>query len=255
MLISFFFLFQECCCGLCDRPCGWRWSGPAFVGHHQNGQKIPWRREPLCFIGFSELTKVFCLVGRKLLYYSYLVYCKPFNVLFRGSLAGAAKNVAKLQVLFETRKFFAIFFSTFFSEAPRLSGPRRTVCALAGPPSQKRVQSYTFPPFPPNISPKKFTKTMFSSIDLTFVCNCQNCISGILFMQYPVYSEDKAKLPKTTRTDLQSRQNLNKKSGQAHWKIKMRSRKLIKRSPSFLPPDLIPTEIKRATIAPPNRIL
>ena len=126
MLISFFFLFQECCCGLCDRPCGWRWSGPAFVGHHQNGQKIPWRREPLCFIGFSELTKVFCLVGRKLLYYSYLVYCKPFNVLFRDSPAGAAKNVAKLQVLFETRKFFAIFFQLFFRKlrgSPALAGP------------------------------------------------------------------------------------------------------------------------------------
>ena len=134
--------------------------------------------------------------GRKLLYYSYLVYCKPFNVLFRDSLAGAAKNVAKLQVLFETRKFFAIFFSTFFSEAPRLSGPRRTVCALAGPPSQKRVQSYTFPPFPPNIFPKKFTKTMFSSIYLTSVCNCQNCIPHTIFTQRPLYSIDKAKSQK-----------------------------------------------------------
>lgn len=109
--------------------------------------------------------------GRKLLYYSYLVYCKPFNVLFRGSLAGAAKNVAKLQVLFETRKFFAIFFFNFFSEAPRFIGPRWTALALAGPPSQKRVQSYTFPPFPPNIFPKKFIKTMFSSMYLTSVCN------------------------------------------------------------------------------------
>ena len=65
--------------------------------------------------------------GRKLLYYSYLVYCKPFNVLFRGSLAGAAKNVAKLQVLFETRKFFAIFFFQLFfgsSEALRPSPDR-----------------------------------------------------------------------------------------------------------------------------------
>ena len=66
---------------------------------------------------------------------------------------------------------FSRYFFNFFSEAPRLSGPRRTVCALAGPPSQKRVQSYTFPPFPPNIFPKKFIKTMFSSIYLTSVCN------------------------------------------------------------------------------------
>ena len=58
--------------------------------------------------------------GRKLLYYSYLVYCKPFNVLFRGSLAGAAKNVAKLQALFETRKFFAIFFQLFFGSSETL---------------------------------------------------------------------------------------------------------------------------------------
>ena len=134
--------------------------------------------------------------GRKLLYYSYLVYCKPFNVLFRDSLAGAAKNVAKLQALFETRKFFAIFFSTFFSEAPRLSGPRRTVCALAGPPSQKRVQSYTFPPFPPNIFPKKFIKTMFSSIYLTSICNWQNCITSTIFAQHSVNSGDKVKSKK-----------------------------------------------------------
>lgn len=133
--------------------------------------------------------------GRKLLYYSYLVYCKPFNVLFRDSLAGAAKNVAKLQVLFETRKFFAIFFQLFFGSS-EVKWPRRAALALAGPPSQKRVQSYTFPPFPPNIFPKKFTKTMFSSIYLTSICNCQNCISHTIFTQRPVYSIDKAKSQK-----------------------------------------------------------
>ena len=165
-----FFLFQEVLFGLCGRPCGRRRSGSTFVGHHRYEQKIPWRREPLCFIGFSELTKVFCLVGRKLLYYSYLVYCNSFNVLFRGSLAGAAKNVAKLHALFETCKFFAIFFQLFFGSS-EVEWPRRAALALAGPPSQKRVQSYTFPPFPPNIFPKKFIKTMFSSIYLTSVCN------------------------------------------------------------------------------------
>ena len=170
--------------------------------------------------------------GRKLLYYSYLVYCKPFNVLFRGSLAGAAKNVAKIQVLFETRKFFRDVFSTFFSEAPRLSGPLRTACALAGPPSQKRVQSYTFPPFPPNIFPKKFTKTMFSSMHLTLVCSCKNCISRTGFTQQTVYSIDKAKSPKSSlrryRADKRS-----KKIRSSRLKNKMRSRKFIKISPSF----------------------
>ena len=164
------------------------------------------------------------------------------------------KNVAKLQVLFETRKFFAIFFSTFFSEAPRLIGPGRTVCALAGPPSQKRVQSYTFPPFPPNIFPKKFTKTMFSSIYLTSVCNCQNCIPHTIFTQRPLYSIDKAKSQKSPlRRDRTNK--ISKKIKFSRMKYKMHSRKLIKISPSFLPPGMIQAEIKRTPIAPPNRIL
>ena len=135
--------------------------------------------------------------GRKLLYYSYLVYCNSFNVLFRGSLAGAAKKRCKITSFIWNPQIFRDIFSTFFSEAPRLTSPRRTVCALAGPPSQKRVQSYTFLPFPPNIFPKKFTKTMFSSIYLTSVCNCQNCIPHTIFTQRPVYSIDKAKSQKS----------------------------------------------------------
>ena len=143
--------------------------------------------------------------GRKLLYYSYLVYCKPFNVLFRGSLARAAKNIAKLQVLFETRKFFAIFFSTFFRKlrgSPALAGPSAPWRDLR-PKSECKVT-----PFPRSLQTffqKKFIKTMFSSIYLTSVCNCQNCIPDTIFTQRPVYSGDKVKSKKTPPPTLRSR--------------------------------------------------
>ena len=195
MLISFLFLFQEFCCGLCARPCGWRWSGPAFVGHHQNGQKIPWRREPLCFIGFSELTKVFCLMAESSCT-TLILSILNLSMCYSGTPLREQRKTLQNYKLYLKPANFSRYFFQLFSEAPRLSDPRRTVCALAGPPSQKRVQSYTFPRFPPNIFPKKFTKTMFSSIYLTSVCNCQNCIPHTIFTQRPVYSIDKAKSQK-----------------------------------------------------------
>ena len=92
--------------------------------------------------------------GRKLLYYSYLVYCKPFNVLFRGSLEGAAKNVAKLQTLFETRKFFAIFFSTFFgsSEVHRPSPDRLRLGGTSVPKASAKLH---LSPIPSKYFPEK----------------------------------------------------------------------------------------------------
>ena len=93
--------------------------------------------------------------GRKLLYYSYLVYCKPFNVLFRGSLAGAAKNVAKLQVLFETRKFFAIFFSTFFFGSSEALRPSPDRLRLGGTSVPKASAKLHLSPIPSKHFPKK----------------------------------------------------------------------------------------------------
>ena len=53
----------------------------------------------------------------RLLYYSsfYIVYCKPFQCSIPGTpFRGSAKNVAKVESIFETCKFFR----NFFFEAP-----------------------------------------------------------------------------------------------------------------------------------------
>ena len=105
--------------------------------------------------------------GRKLLYYSYLVYCKPFNVLFRGSLAGAAKNVAKLQVLFETRKFFAIFFFNFFfgsSEALRPSPDRLRLGGTSVPKASAKLHLSSVPSkyFPEKVHQNYVFKHIFN---------------------------------------------------------------------------------------------
>ena len=163
------------------------------------------------------------------------------------------KTLQNYKFYLKPANFSRYFFQLFFGSSEAL-GPRRTVCALAGPPSQKRVQSYTFPPFPPNIFPKKFIKTMFSSIHLTSICNCQNCIPDTIFTQRPVYSIDKAKSQKSSlRRDRTNK--ISKKIKFSRMKYKMHSRKLIKISPSFLPPGMIQAEIKRTPIAPPHRIL
>ena len=93
---------------------------------------------------------------------------------------GGAKNDAKLEINFETRKSFRRFFSNFFFEDPlekkhpgaalpllarNLATPSGAIAAVAaGPPSQKRVQSYTLLLKLPNFLPKKFSKTMFFSM-------------------------------------------------------------------------------------------
>lgn len=104
--------------------------------------------------------------GRKLLYYSYLVYCKPFKVLFRGSLAGAAKNVAKLQVLFETRKFFAIFFQLFFgsSEALRPSPDRLRLGGASVPKASAKLHLSPIPSkhFPEKVHQNYVFKHVFN---------------------------------------------------------------------------------------------
>ena len=127
------------------------------------------------------------------------------SMCYSGAPLGEQRKTLQNYKLYLKPANFSRYFFNFFSEAPRLSGPRRTVCALAGPPSQKRVQSYTFPPFPPNISPKKFIKTMFSSIYLTSVCNRQNCITSTIFAQHSVNSGDKVKSKKTPPPTLRSR--------------------------------------------------
>ena len=99
---------------------------------------------------------------------------------FRSSLfKGGAKNDAKLRTNFETCKFFRRFFKLFFSKtrSEKASGstapfalpaasvtPSGALAAVAaGPPSQKRVQSYTLLLKLPNFLPRNFSKTMFFS--------------------------------------------------------------------------------------------
>ena len=127
MLISFFFLFQECCCGLCDRPCGWRWSGPAFVGHHRYEQKIPWRREPLCFIGFSELTKVFCLMAESSCT-TLILSIVNLSMCYSGApLREQRKTLQNYKFYLKPANFSRYFFFNFFFRKLRGSS------ALAGP--------------------------------------------------------------------------------------------------------------------------
>ena len=104
---------------------------------------------------------------------------------FRSSLfKGGAKNDAKLKTNFETCKFFRRFFKLFFSKtrSEKASGstapfalpaasvtPSGALAAVAaGPPSQKRVQSYTLLLKLPNFLPRNFSKTMFFSTFSTF---------------------------------------------------------------------------------------
>lgn len=100
----------------------------------------------------------------RLLYYSsfYIVYCKPFQCSIPGTpFRGSAKNVAKVESIFETCKFFRNFFSK--PRRDSASTPR-VAPAAAGTRSRKRVRRYAIPPNPPNFPTKIFPKSMLFNI-------------------------------------------------------------------------------------------
>ena len=98
---------------------------------------------------------------------------------FRSPLfKGGVKNDAKLEINFETcksfRRFFKLFSKTRSGKASGSAAPFTLPAAsvtpsgalaavAAGPPSQKRVQSYTLLLKLPNFLPRNFSRTMFFS--------------------------------------------------------------------------------------------
>ncbi len=155
LLISFLFLFQECCCGLCDRPCGWRWSGPAFVGHHQNGQKIPWRREPLCFIGFSELTKVFCLMAESSCT-TLILSIVNLSMCYSGTpLREQRKTLQSYKLYLKPANFSRYFFFNFFFGSSETLRPSPDRLRLGGTSVPKASAKLHLSPIPSKHFPEK----------------------------------------------------------------------------------------------------
>ena len=99
---------------------------PGFRRAPSDEQKIPWRREPLCFIGFSELTKVFCLMAESSCT-TLILSIVNLSMCYSGTpLREQRKTLQNYKLYLKPANFSRYFFNFFFgsSEALRPSPDR-----------------------------------------------------------------------------------------------------------------------------------